>query len=663
MGRAFVELFSRNTMLYRGLDEAKNRLKSWGAGLAKSGGGMAAAGGGVYGPLQALGKQALDRSAEVEKLSARFGTAAEDVSGLAYAFERGGMDIKDFGNWLDTLAGKVGAAADANEELIQGLRGLNGRQLLNKSVPEQINLIADALSSIVNDQDRVNAANALGLGDMLPYLTKGRESLTALRAEAQKVGAVLSGQEAKEGKAIAEQWDRVWRETQTTLLAVGKAILPTSASVGTIGDMVSKTLGDVRGWVEENKDLIRIVGQVAGVVVAAGVVIAGFGGSLSAVGMGVSFIAAALPLILNPVTLTVAALTALVAWFLTSTETGRQWADAIGGYFKEVWGTAQQTFQGISDALAVGDWQGAFKIGVAGLNVEWRRFCVFFQSGWRDTAGFFTDLWFDAEAQVKSAWIDLFDWIEKAQTAEFWQGLWDGMVDAFAARMEGIGSLFEATLNNMVAGAEKVFSKIGEALLNPMKAGEIIQALVDAPLTAVGLTDAQIETAKQKVANKAVELEQKRKEVEQAIGEAGADPILKGKDAVAKEAADKKRAAREALQQGVDQAQKELQEAQDELKRMTDDAERKKNTAVFKAFMDGDWSGGEATKRIAAAQRELPSLVKGIFAGPAQMQLNYSDQTAKRQLDAAVTTAANTKVLPNIDKKIGQVADALKFGR
>jgi hypothetical protein len=43
------------------------------------------------------------------------------------------------------------------------------------------------------------------------------------------------------------------------------------------------------------------------------------------------------------------------------------------------------------------------------------------------------------------------------------------------------------------------------------------------------------------------------------------------------------------------------------------------------------------------------------------MQLGDSDQTAKRQLDAATETAANSKALPSIDRKIGVVADAMKF--
>jgi hypothetical protein len=121
-----------------------------------------------------------------------------------------------------------------------------------------------------------------------------------------------------------------------------------------------------------------------------------------------------------------------------------------------------------------------------------------------------------------------------------------------------------------------------------------------------------------------------------------------------------KRAADEARRQGREDALAAAQAAVSRLEAERDD--RRAAAAAAKA------GGGKAAAVAAAGGGrggmnlpDLFGLAKGIFSGPVGMQLGYSDQTAKRQLDAATETAANSKALPSIDRKIGVVADAMKF--
>ncbi len=74
--------------------------------------------------------------------------------------------------------------------------------------------------------------------------------------------------------------------------------------------------------------------------------------------------------------------------------------------------------------------------------------------------------------------------------------------------------------------------------------------------------------------------------------------------------------------------------------------------------------------RLAQVQQQLrdqlPQLfaaARGGFGGPVQAQFGYGDTVARRQLDAAQDTAKNTAVLPAINQQVGQLNDALRFGR
>jgi hypothetical protein len=69
--------------------------------------------------------------------------------------------------------------------------------------------------------------------------------------------------------------------------------------------------------------------------------------------------------------------------------------------------------------------------------------------------------------------------------------------------------------------------------------------------------------------------------------------------------------------------------------------------------------GGQAPAIPTYAQ--IGAMSRGIFSGPAQQQLGYGDATAKRQLDAAVNTAANTAVLPKMAADMNGLINGLQF--
>jgi hypothetical protein len=585
-GRAFVELFSRNEGLYKGLDQAKRRLSQWAVGLAKTGAGVGGVGAAVAAPLAAVFKLAADRGDQVQKLADRFGATTQAVGELSYAFERGGMGIEEFGGWLDGLASKISAAADANEELIPGLRKLNGRALINKGLPEQLDLIADGLESIREKEDQVDRANRLGLGGMLPYLKDGAAGLAKLRAEAEQVGAVLSPEEAKQGHAVMREWDRLWQQGTYTLMALGRALLPDADGIHKLADMVSGYLKRAREWIADNKRLVITVGLVAVGLVGLGTAFGAASLAASALAGAVGLVSTVLGAVFSPLGLTVAALGTLGYLFATQTGLGREWAASVGTYFETTKRNALETVDAIGSAVSRGDLQAAWQIATKFLELEWVRLEKVLSEVWHGFLDFFSSGWDSAVFLVKSLWNDMTEFLATSMLRTMgwvWRQVGRGASDALgkiAAVAEAIGLKNEAAM-----------VRRGLTVLNTPGVFEGAEKLVR--------QDAQAERSRL------------------------------SKELQAQE--DARKAAADERKTGYDAKIKELQEQLDAL------------TAREKEMARGKGDGLAPAAPGGPALPSLDALQKGVFSGPVAMQLGYADQTAQRQLDKMTEVAANTK--------------------
>jgi hypothetical protein len=190
---------------------------------------------------------------------------------------------------------------------------------------------------------------------------------------------------------------------------------------------------------------------------------------------------------------------------------------------------------------------------VARLKLGWEQVKQIGLETWLAVAGFFEDAWYDAEATAKVIFIDLFGWVDKLLSADFWSGLLAG----FLTQMAAVGTLFGRMLDDMGKQASALFAQIVNVLTNPANAAAALAAL------SAGFTP-----AKQDAAAVAAAVEQAKQDVEQmneAVGKEGAKVVLGGREAALQAAADKKQeaAARRALQalegmQGVEAARAAL---------------------------------------------------------------------------------------------------------
>jgi hypothetical protein len=159
-------------------------------------------------------------------------------------------------------------------------------------------------------------------------------------------------------------------------------------------------------------------------IVALGAAATGLGTVFSAaaavivgIGQGIAILGTAIAALVSPIGLTIAGLTALVAYLLYTSGAGTQAMKWLGDRFNELKDTALAAWKGIGDALAAGDIALAGKILWLTLKMEWQRGVAFLQSKWLDFKGFFigifqsavysvAGLMTDAWAGLQTGWLE-----------------------------------------------------------------------------------------------------------------------------------------------------------------------------------------------------------------------------------------------------------------
>lgn len=636
-GRGFVELFAEDNKLYRALDRAAARLKAWGATVAKIGTGLGAAGGVLLGPLTKFLSDAANRGSNLQQLSRETGATVESLSALEGAFAQVGADGDDFASAIGALQGRIRGAADANGELVEGLRGLNGRVLMGQNLDSQLDAIADKFSTITNASDRAAVAQDLfgaSGAKLLPFLARGRAGLEELRKAGLASGAAMSSADAARGEAIAKALTQGWAAVKFTLLDVGASLLPIGDGVGDVGDRFKSALATVRGWVAENRGLIQVGALVAAGLVGGGVALIGFGVALSVAGTAIGLVVAGMKLLAGtvlmfglPFAVFAASVGGLGYLWATQTEAGQRWASETGAALTSVADTAKTTFGGITDALKAGDWQLAGRIGIAGLKSAWAEGVLYFTQQWNHFKGYFVDGFHDATTGLALAWNDFDAWFgDKIIALVQWfnTNFGGGLRKTFgflAGALEAVGLTDEAKAFNTLATS-------GVSQLN---------AALVATRNNIGAQREAIE----------------REIVDQARDEQIA-----------------RNASREADMAG---AREDARAAREELDRLRGEAGAAAGRGA-RGIGPGlaEQIGLGIGERIAAnlagrlpGQPQLFASAKGTFAGPVGMQLRYGDNTAKRQLDATLGVRDNTRnavvAIEGVGGAVNELAAGLRF--
>lgn len=472
-GLAFVELSATDNKLIRALDNAKQKMQAFGAGMAKVGAATAAAGGALLGPVAGLFASAVNRSSDLATLANEFGTTTEKLSAMGYAFETAGIKQDEFADTLKGLSQKLSAAADGGDETFDRL-GLSAQELIKLPVDEQFNRIADALARVPLAADRTNMSLTLfgGAGSKLNrILAQGSGEMARLTAEAETVGAVMSGETASAGQRLAKTFTRLESTVRYAFLSIGEALFPQADAIEEFSRGIGNTVRSVREWIGENKQLVVGAVAVGAALVAVGTgaialgtVVQGLAGLVSgtvaAFTGAVSLITGAFAALASPLGIAAAALAGLGYLFVMHTETGKQLASVVGGELSESWNTLRDTavgaWTGIGSALKRGDLRAAGEIALAGLTVAFQQGMLTLRKAWLALQGYFVDGWSSSASAVGGIWTNLID-----KLAELFVKLTAGILSRAAGLAGAVGA---SSLESLLRGYEDNTRMIGKEL-------------------------------------------------------------------------------------------------------------------------------------------------------------------------------------------------------
>ena len=462
-GAAYIELYTKDSRLVKGLAAASARLKAFGASVQSLGFKTVAAGTAMLTPFLAAARHFATAGDQLNTMSQRTGVSVEVLSQLGYAAEQSGTDLEPLEATLRKMQKVLVEAAQGSKTAVAALAslGLSVADLGRLSPDAQFRLIADRLARIDNPARRAAVAmEVFGRSgtQLLPMMADGARGIRQLEAEARDLGLTMHKEDAEAATRLGDAFTALWKTVLAGASVVGSALAPLLSDLAASAARIVITL---RKWVEQNKALVvTIFKLVAGVIAAGaglivlGTIIVGLGAVLGgivtvfgAIGTAVAIVGKILSALLSPIGLVVAAFAALAAYLLYASGLGSAALAGLSESFAALKSDAIGAWRGIADALAAGDIALAAKILWLSLKMEWKRgihflnglwiqFKDFFVStvtgavygaarilndgwaaievGWTETIGFLADAWSVFTNLLTKTWHTAVGFIQKA---------------------------------------------------------------------------------------------------------------------------------------------------------------------------------------------------------------------------------------------------------
>lgn len=346
-GRAYVEISGDDSQLNKALQLASRRLKSWGASVAKAGAAIGAIGASGVTALGAIAKGFAAQGDAMDKMSARTGASVEYLSALAFAAQQSGTSVEAVETAMRQLARTGEYAGMATEDAF-----------------------TDAISrikAIDNPLERAQAAMRL-FGRQGTALLPMVDSMGDLMDEARRLGIVMSGPQARAAAALTDAWGRLDSQWKAVRNTIGEALAP---ALKTIADYMSANGKQVIDWIRDNGRLVVTIGAVSVALVALGGALTAIGGALMGLGSIASLGASLATFLSGPAGLVAAGAAAALASLYAIRDELPRLQESAHRAFESMAADARRAFGGLSDAVALGDWESAMKVVSLSLKVMW----------------------------------------------------------------------------------------------------------------------------------------------------------------------------------------------------------------------------------------------------------------------------------------------------
>lgn len=413
-GKAFVEIYANNNPLSKGLQAARRNLQSFGHGLSKIGAGIFGLGAAGLAGIGGIFSDMVEHFSSVQDAADRLGSTTEAVSALGYAADQSGASMDD----METAAKKMQQAIGNGDDSLKKL-GLSAKELEGMSLDEQFAKVGGKINELGSPAAKTAAAMDI-FGKSGTKLLPMLRDMDELLPRAKRVGDVIDGKDAANAEQFGDLLSDAWKSIKNTVRELAAALLGGKDTFKVYLEQFVDTLGAVRAWIKENRQLILMVfgGILAftafgAAVVGLGVAISTIGTILGALGVVIGVIKAAFLALFSPIGFVLALLAGLGYLFFTQTEAGQAALGAIGDYFNTLVGTATTAFGAIKNALMAGRLDLAWKVITTAFELEWARVMVAFTKYWNAFKSVFVDAWHEVVHAVKGMWEDMTTWMAK----------------------------------------------------------------------------------------------------------------------------------------------------------------------------------------------------------------------------------------------------------
>lgn len=292
-GAAYVELYTKDSGLVKGLRDAEQRLKAFGQGLMTIGTRLAGLGAAVAAPLLASAKVFADMGGDLDDISQRTGVSVEALSELSWAVHLAGTNLETFEAALRKTQRVIVKAAEGGQaagEVFSSL-GIDIGQLSKLSPDEQFKRIATAVSQI--EDPALRTATAMEIFGktgtlLLPMLMTGAAGIERFQEQARQLGLTMSTEDAQAAAAFGDVMDALWKVLRQTSFAIGAALAPLLSQ---LAQSMTRVAVRTLNWIKDNRSLIVSVAKVTAGVVASGIALSALGASLWVAGAAIGGLA------------------------------------------------------------------------------------------------------------------------------------------------------------------------------------------------------------------------------------------------------------------------------------------------------------------------------------------------------------------------------------
>lgn len=178
--------------------------------------------------------QAVNFADAMGDMAARTGQSVESLTAMGYAAQFSGSSVETYSAGIEKLSDNIASAAAGNDAAAQmfGRLGVSVRDA-NGQIRDSNQVLLDLADKVAAMQSPAEKTAAVmdlfgktAGPELLQLLNQGKDGITALTTEAQRMGAVISTETAAQAGEFNDALDRAKIASNGLFLTIGKEVLP-----------------------------------------------------------------------------------------------------------------------------------------------------------------------------------------------------------------------------------------------------------------------------------------------------------------------------------------------------------------------------------------------------------------------------------------------------